>query len=175
MGDFMERHPVYFIFRQIQYLSQMPGNGFSLTIRVGCQIHFVTMGSELLKLLDGFFLVLGNLISRLEVILNVNPESVFSADCQVADMSFAGNYFISVSQIFLNGLRFGRRLYYHEIFHMLCYLKILPVYTTLPQFSASLLSFAAFVRSFRESSFTKRFAPSEIRRLHPSPSSAPYG
>ena len=57
MRDFMECDPVYGIFRESQFLGQVPGDGFPFTVRVGCQIDLSGLCRLVLQILHDFFFI----------------------------------------------------------------------------------------------------------------------
>ena len=98
--DFMESDAVFSIFGQIKHLGQMPADGLSLTIGVGCQINIICFFRFFSEISHNICLILGNLIRRPEMIFNINTEAFFAFDGKVADMSFTGYNGIVRSQVF---------------------------------------------------------------------------
>ena len=86
----------------------MPGNGFTLAIRVGCEVDMVCLLRKLLQFRNGFGLAFGNDIVRLEVIVDINTESALSACRKIADMTDGRNDLIVFPEVFLNRIGFGR-------------------------------------------------------------------
>ena len=103
-GDLVEGHPVGFLIRQVQKLLQMPGNGLSLPVRVGGEIHGIRLGGRFFQFLNQLFLPPDRLILGGEVVLQIHPHLAFG---QIPQMAHAGLHRIRVSQIVSNGLGLG--------------------------------------------------------------------
>ena len=107
MRNLMKRNPIGVLLIQAENLSQVPGNRLPLTIRVGRKIDMIRFGCTCLQILYDIFLIFGNDIRRLEVIFNVNAQSVLALDRKITDMSL-GRYDIKAApKILLNCLAFG--------------------------------------------------------------------
>ena len=57
VGNFMECNPVNRIFRQAEFLSQMPGDGLPFAVRVGCEEDLPGFGSPGLQILHDIFFI----------------------------------------------------------------------------------------------------------------------
>ena len=95
----------------------MPADGFSFTVRVGCQIDVIHIFGKLPQFLYRGYLILADLIDRRKVVFNVNAQSILSFDRKITDMSFTGNDQIVLSKIFSDCFGFRRRLYNNKILH----------------------------------------------------------
>ena len=73
LGDFMENNALGFLRIDFQHLCQVPRDGFSLAVLIGCEPHGLTFPGLCAKFFDHVFLVVRNLILRLEG-FEVNAE-----------------------------------------------------------------------------------------------------
>ena len=85
----------------------MGGNGFAFAIRVGREVDRIHALRQLLQLGDNFFFAGNDDVFGLEVIVDVDPERALGQIFHVAERSFDSE---ALAQIFLDGLRLGRRL-----------------------------------------------------------------
>ena len=92
----------------------MPGDGLPFPVRVGGQQHTVRLGGRLFQLFNQLLLSLDNAVFGLKIIFHVHAEAGFG---QVPHMAVGGHHLIALAQIFLNGLRLGRRLHNHQFRH----------------------------------------------------------
>ena len=119
-GDLVEHHAAD---RDLgfEFLTQMPGDGLTLTVLVRGEQEFVRLRHELLELLDVSLLVGVDDIQRLEVTIDVHTEAgpglslvlggnLRSLVGQVTDVPDAGLNDVAAPQITCDGPRLGRRL-----------------------------------------------------------------
>ena len=85
-------------------LCQMPRDGFSLAVFIGCEPHGLGLGCFALELGDELALVGGHFIVGREAVCDVYAE-VFLF--QVSDVSIARHYFVILAEEFLDGLGLG--------------------------------------------------------------------
>ena len=87
----------------------MPGNGFSLTVFIGCEpyfLGFLCLGTQISYKLC---LLFGNLVFWFERLL-VNTQLLL---LQIADVTIARHHLKVLSQELFYRLRLGRRLHNH--------------------------------------------------------------
>ena len=94
----------------MQHLCDMPGNGFSLSIRVSCQIDMVALFCVFFQFFDNVFLALHIGVLRLKAVFYIHTQFRLR---QIPDVTHRGNDIIALAQIFLNGFRLCRRLHDH--------------------------------------------------------------
>ena len=115
LGDLVKGHALGLAGIQLQQLLQMPGNGFALPVRVGCQIDELSLVGGILQIVDDLALAVDGQIGGLEVIFHIHAQLLFG---QVAQMSHGGLYLIARPQIFGNGLGLGRGLHDEQFCHV---------------------------------------------------------
>ena len=86
----------------------MPGDGFSLAVRVGGQIDFPALLGRLFQIGDDILLPLDGLVVGHKALFNVYTDLALG---QVPHMPHGRLYLIAGTKIFSNRLRLGRRLY----------------------------------------------------------------
>ena len=106
-GDFVENDAPGAAAVQAQGLDQVPGNGLSLTVLIRSQPDQRGFVRRLLQLGHHLLLGGGHDILGLEAVGDIHAELLV---LQVPDVSKAGFDREFLAQIFLNGLRLGRRL-----------------------------------------------------------------
>ena len=115
-GDFVEHDAPSVFLVEFQHLLQVPGDGLSLAVLIGCEPHafglrhgFFQVGDQLALVVA--YLVLGHIAS-----LYVDAHLFFR---QVAYVPVARLHRVVLAQKFLYRLRLCRRLYYYQILHLL--------------------------------------------------------
>ena len=108
LGNLVEGDTVCFGVREIQEFLQMPGNSFSLPVRVSCQVDRVYLFGGGLQFFDQIFLALDRDILGGEITLQVHAHGGFGKIPQMAHTCLDG---IVRAQIFTNGFRLGGRLH----------------------------------------------------------------
>ena len=73
-GDLVKRDPAHLFFIQLQRCCQMPGNRFSLAVRVSCEIYFICFLYFFTKLCQYLPLTTDCNILRLIVMLYINTK-----------------------------------------------------------------------------------------------------
>ena len=112
-GNLVKGNAAGLIIRQLQQVLEMPGNGFSLAVRVGGEIDGVAGSGSLFQLADQFFLAANGFIVRFKIVVDIHAKGTFG---QVAQVAHTGRYLIVRPQIFADGLGLGRRLHDHQMF-----------------------------------------------------------
>ena len=111
-GDFVVSHTEKLIVGNLarQQRLEVPGDRLSLTVGIGRQIDFFTLGRGFTELLDKLLALRRHLILGLEIMLKIHPET---ADGKIPDMPHRGLHGIVSAQDLINGLRLGGRLHDH--------------------------------------------------------------
>ena len=109
LRDFMEHDAVCLLLVKAQHLTQMPRDGFSLTVFIGSQPDLLSLLRLLLQFTDKFALVVRYLVSRHQCLIVDADFSLF----QVADVAITRHHFVILTQEFLDGLGFSRTLDNH--------------------------------------------------------------
>ena len=107
-GDLMKDDAILLIHVQPQHAGQMPGNRFSLTVWIACQIDVIAVLRQLLQLFDNVLLIGADLVVRLKIMFHIDAQAALAARRQISYMSLAGYDMIVVAQIFFDGLGLGR-------------------------------------------------------------------
>ena len=87
----------------------MPGDGFSLTVFIGCQPDLLGLTGFFTKVCHQLYLLFGNFIFRFERLL-IDTQLFL---LQVADVAIARHHLEIRSEELLNRLRLSRRLHDH--------------------------------------------------------------
>ena len=77
LGDFVEDDAPRVFGLQSQHLVQVPGNGLSLAVLIGCEPDGFGFGRFFLQVGDELLLVCRNFVLRLEVVVDVDAEIFF--------------------------------------------------------------------------------------------------
>ena len=83
---------------------QMPCDGFSLSVRVGCQKYFLCRLGFLADLLDQIALAANIYIMRCKIILDIHPQGALG---KIPHMSLGSNNLIICTEVFLDRSNFG--------------------------------------------------------------------
>ena len=94
LRDLIEDDPAVIRSIQPQYVCQMPGNRFSLTIRIGCEIDLVGLPGFLLQFLNEIALAADVDIARREIMLHIDAELAL---WQIPQVPHRGTYDIILS------------------------------------------------------------------------------
>ena len=113
-GNLIKGNAVFILYIQFQNISQMPGNCFSLAVRVGCQIDFIRLFSGGLQALNGIRLFTNIQIFRGKIMFYIDTEGTFG---KIPYMSHRSHDLIIFPQIFFNGFRLCRRFYNNKLTH----------------------------------------------------------
>ena len=108
LGNLVEHYAAGLFRLQVQGLPQMPGDGLSLTVLIGCEPDHGSLVRSGLKLGHHFLLVRGHLVLRNEAVLYVYTQIFLG---QITDVTVARTHCIFLSQYLFDGLRLSRRLY----------------------------------------------------------------
>ena len=112
--DFIESDTAdIFFFFQIECVKQMPADGFPFTVRVSCEIYFVSSLRIFTKFAQKFPLPADRNIFGFKVIFKIDTQLAFR---QVTDMTHRSLNLIVAAQEFADRSRFCRRFYNHQIF-----------------------------------------------------------
>jgi hypothetical protein len=106
-GDFIEHDPPGVFPVQFENLCQVPGNGFAFAVLVSRQPEVFCFFRQLFQLGHYFSFLRRDFVLGFVIILFLDTEILFY---QVADMAETGGYLEILSQEFLDGLGFCRRL-----------------------------------------------------------------
>ena len=90
----------------VEFERQMGGNGFAFAVRVRRQVNGVGRGCQLLQLGDNLFFAGDDDVIGLEVVLDIDAQRALGQIFHVAERGFDRE---ALTQIFLDGLRLGRR------------------------------------------------------------------
>ena len=96
------------MFIQLEQLRQMPGNGLSFPIGVGGQVDIVALFGFGTQLFDKLALSLDIFIIGGKVVLDIDAEA---GSRQVAHMAHRCHDLIIGTEVFLDGMGFGRGFY----------------------------------------------------------------
>ena len=110
-GNFVEYDTVCFLFVQSQYLAQVPADGFSLAVFIGCQPDFLSLLRIRFQFFDELHLFLWYLVFGFER-LGVNTHFLL---LQVTDMTIARHHLKLLTKKLLYRLGLCRRLNYYQI------------------------------------------------------------
>ena len=110
LGDLVKGHPVGLVVGDIEQLLQVPGDGFSLPVRVGGQIDLARALGRLLQVADYVLLALDGLVVGDKAALDIHAQLALG---QVPDMAHRRLYLIPRAKVFADGLCLGRGLYDH--------------------------------------------------------------
>ena len=96
----------FFLPFPIEFESQMSGDGLAFAVRVRREIDGVGRGRQLLQLGHNFFFAGDDDVVGLEIVLNVHTQSALGQILHVPERGLDRE---ALAQIFLDGLRLGRR------------------------------------------------------------------
>ena len=108
LGDLVEGDALGIAVLELVQLLDVPRNGFSLAVRVSCEVDEVRLSDLAADFLDDFIFTLDRHVFRLEIVLNIDAHFLFR---QIAQMSHGRLDNIVRAQILADGLRLGRRLH----------------------------------------------------------------
>ena len=112
-GDFVENYSYLFIL-YAAHVGKVPRYSLSFAVGVGSEINGIALGNIFLYHLYYGLFVLGYDVLGLEVVLNVDAQTLLR---QIADVPFGRHYPVAATQIFGDGLCLMRRLYNYK-FHI---------------------------------------------------------
>ena len=115
-GNFMEFDAALLRRINIQHIGQMPGNGLSLAVRVGCEINHVRALGFLADARQNIAPAPNGDILHGKVVAGVYTDLRFR---QVADVPLRGFDLIAFPQKFFDGLCLGRRFHDHQFLAVL--------------------------------------------------------
>ena len=111
LGDFVKFDARDRFLRRDLFLAQdfreMPGNSFSLAIRVSCQQDAIRLFCRTHDGVDVFFVALDELVLHRELVIRIHRTGF---RYQVAHVTVAGEDFVILAEIFFQGFCLGRRL-----------------------------------------------------------------
>ena len=120
--NFIKGHPLGLVVGQIQKLLQVPGNGFALPVRVGCEVDGVSLGGIGLEFFNERLLAPDGDILGSEIMLDVHAHFALG---QVPQVAHAGLDGVAGAKILPDGLCLGGRLHDHKIVRLTHILIIL--------------------------------------------------
>ena len=112
LGDLVEGHALNLLHGNTESGCQVPGNGLSLAIRVGCEENFVRVLGFLLDFLDDVALAADVDIVGGEIVFDIHTQGALG---QVADVTYRSDYLVVGSEVALDGARLGGRLHNDQI------------------------------------------------------------
>lgn len=101
--DFVENDAAGVAGFELQHLEQVPGDSLPLAVLIGSEPYGLRLLCALLQLRHECLLVVGNLIDRLEAVVDIDAEILLF---QIADMSVARHHLEVRPEEFPDGLRF---------------------------------------------------------------------
>ena len=113
LRDFVEREAVDFLPLASELLREVPADRFAFTVGVGRDVDVRRLLRRVLQLFDDLLSRRDRLVLFGEVVLDVDPELALR---QIADVPHRRDDLEVATQIFVDGLRFRRRLDHHECF-----------------------------------------------------------
>ena len=114
LGDLIEGHALVFALLEVQKGLQMPGDRFSLAVRVGCEVDKIGFLGCLAQLGDDLILSLDRPVFRLKIVLEIHAHGLSR---QVTQMSHRGFDDVVAAQILANGLGLGWGLHDYQFRH----------------------------------------------------------
>ena len=108
LGNLMELNAARLLQIHAQHLAQVPGDGFPLAVRVGCQINFRSGARFLADAGQNVSAAANGNVFQCKVMIHVHPDLGLG---QVAHMSLGGFHLVALAQILGNGARLGGRLH----------------------------------------------------------------
>ena len=109
LGDFVEHNAVGLLLVEAEHLAEVPRDGFSLAVLIGCQPYLLGFLGLRTQVCHQLGLLFRNFIFRFERLL-VDAQLFL---LQVADMAIARHHLEVRTEELLNCLRFCRRLHDH--------------------------------------------------------------
>ena len=103
-GNFIERNAVDLVVGNVQQCLQMPGDGLSLSIRVGCEIYLIALFGEGFQIANNVLFALYGLVDRREIMLKIHAHGALG---QIPQMPHAGLHLIVTAEIFSDCLCLG--------------------------------------------------------------------
>ncbi|MGC4089659.1 MAG: hypothetical protein QM756_17580 [Polyangiaceae bacterium] len=103
LGDLLELDAPHFELRPTKLLRDVPGDGLTFAIRVGCEQDDVGLFGFVLELVEDLGLGLDHLIGLFEALLDVDAHALG----QVFDVALTGKHLIAGTKILLDGLGLG--------------------------------------------------------------------
>ena len=124
LRDFVEHHAANGHLR-LQDLEEVPRDGFTLAVLIGCEEEFVGLLQELPQFGDLFLLVRVHHVIGFKAIIHVDSEAAerpffhvfgqFGGLREVTDVADGGGHVVVGTQVSLDGGCFRRRLHDHEL------------------------------------------------------------
>ena len=110
-GDFVKLDAALLRRIDVQHIGQMPGNGFSFAVRVGCEINNVRSLGFFADARQNIAPAPNGDIFHGKVVAGVYADLRFG---QIAHMALRGLHLIALPQKFFDGLCLGRRFHNHQ-------------------------------------------------------------
>ena len=114
-GDLVEGDPLALFRRQLQKLLQMPGDGFTLPVRVGGEIDEIRLLRRGLQLADDLVLALDGDIGGLEIMVHIHAQFLFG---QIAKVSHGRLDLKAAAQVAGDGLGLGGGFHNEKLCHV---------------------------------------------------------
>ena len=90
LGDFVEHHPMHGDTRldsRLEVFDEVPADGLSLAVFVGCEINRTGLLGEYSQLLDDLGAALSQLVGGLEMVVHVDGHALRGEVCDMANRS----------------------------------------------------------------------------------------
>ncbi len=120
LGDLVELHALDLELRALDLLGDVERDGLALAIGVGREQDLVHLLGGGLELFEDLLLALDDPVRLGEVVRDVDRRHLLALDLrlllggQILDVPLGREHFVPGAQVFLDGLRLGRRLHDHE-------------------------------------------------------------
>ena len=116
LGDFIEHDALHFLTLQfalgLQQFVQMPGDGLALAVGVGCEIQGFRLLQGTRNGIDVLLVALHHLILHREAMRGIHGAFLRH---QIPNMAVGGKNLEVLTEVFLDGLRLGRRFHDNEV------------------------------------------------------------
>ena len=107
-GDLVKGDTLGVLIFQLEQLLDMPGDGFALAVRVGCEVDEVALADLAADLLDDFIFSFDRRVFRFEIVLNIDAHFLSR---QIAQMAHGCLDHIPRPEVFADGFGLGGRLH----------------------------------------------------------------
>ncbi len=138
-GDFVEHNALKAAIVPANGFTQVPGYGFSFTVQVRCQVNFFGVLGQAFELVNHLFFARQNFVTGFPAVVRINThasdqlasgpflgaETIVllatlgcraTAGGQITNMSDTGFDHVLVTQVFIDGLGFGRGFHNNQRF-----------------------------------------------------------
>ena len=109
LGNLVKHDAVGLRLVQTEHLAQVPGDGLSLTVLIGCEPYLLGLAGIGLQLANQFLFLFWNFVVGLQCV-EVDTDLFL---LQVADVTVTRHHLVVLPKELLNGLGLGWTLYNH--------------------------------------------------------------